>query len=138
MGRAARAAGAGPRRTRQHRRRRRRAARDHDRRPAGDRSIEVIGTLATAATSVAFAHGTRHGYHGHMKQARIAELKNNLSRYVARVRAGETITVLDRNKPVARLVPIAKADRKAAMDARLIELERKGWLRRGTGGVPKV
>jgi len=57
-----------------------------------------------------------------MKQARIAELKNNLSRYVARVRAGETITVLDRNKPVARLVPIAKADRKAAMDARLIEL----------------
>ncbi len=72
-----------------------------------------------------------------MKQARIAELKNNLSRYVARVRAGETITVLDRNKPVARLVPIAKADPKAAMDARLIELERKGWLRRGTGGVPK-
>jgi len=72
-----------------------------------------------------------------MKQARIAELKNNLSRYVARVRAGETITVLDRNKPVARLVPIAKADRKAAMDARLIELERKGWLRRGTGGLPK-
>ena len=45
--------------------------------------------------------------------------------------------LLDRNKPVARLVPIAKADRKAAMDARLIELERKGWLRRGTGGLPK-
>ena len=43
-----------------------------------------------------------------MKQARIAELKNNLSRYVARVRAGETITVLDRNTPVARLVPITQ------------------------------
>jgi len=49
-----------------------------------------------------------------MKQARIAELKNNLSRYVARVRAGETITVFDRNKPVARLVPIAQGDRRAA------------------------
>jgi prevent-host-death family protein len=72
-----------------------------------------------------------------MKEARIAELKNNLSRYVARVRAGETITVLDRDKPVARLVPIARIDREAALDARLVDLERKGWIRRGTGGLPR-
>src|SRR5947209_19629700 len=73
-----------------------------------------------------------------MKQARIAELKNNLSRYVARVRAGETITVFDRNRPVARLVPIAQGDRRAALEAGLVELEGKGWVRRGTGGPPKV
>ena len=60
-------------------------------------------------------------------------MKNNLSRYVARVRAGETITLLDRNKPVARLIPIARVDRNVAVDARLLELERRGWLRRGTG-----
>ena len=72
-----------------------------------------------------------------MKQARIAELKNNLSRYGARVRAGETITVLDRNTPVARLVPITQADRRAALKAGFVELERKGWVRRGTGGLPK-
>jgi prevent-host-death family protein len=72
-----------------------------------------------------------------MKQARIAELKNNLSQYVARVRAGETITVLDRNRPVARLVPIATVDRKVAMNARLVELERKGWIRPALGGLPK-
>src|SRR5438445_8665449 len=72
-----------------------------------------------------------------MKQARIAELKNNLSRYVARVRAGETITVFDRNRPVARLVPIAQGDRRAALEAGLVELERKGWVRRGAGRPPK-
>jgi prevent-host-death family protein len=72
-----------------------------------------------------------------MKQAKIADLKNNLSRYLARVRAGETITVLDRNQPIARLVPISRADRRVALGAHLAELERKGWLRRGTGGLPR-
>ena len=72
-----------------------------------------------------------------MKHVKIADLKNNLSRHLARVRAGETITVLDRDRPIARLVPIAKADRKTALDAHLDDLERKGWLRRGTGGLPR-
>ena len=71
-----------------------------------------------------------------MKHVKIADLKNNLSRHLARVRAGETITVLDRDRPIARLVPIAAVDRKAADDAWLTELERKGWIRRGTGGLP--
>lgn len=72
-----------------------------------------------------------------MSDAKIAELKNNLSRYLARVRAGETITVLARNRPIARIVPIARADHKTALGAHLDELERKGWLRRGTGGLPR-
>ncbi len=41
----------------------------------------------------------------------IRELKNNLSRYVARVREGETITVTDHGEEVALLVPIGPSRR---------------------------
>lgn len=34
------------------------------------------------------------------------ELRQHASRYLARVRAGETIEVTDRGRPVARLVPV--------------------------------
>jgi prevent-host-death family protein len=40
-----------------------------------------------------------------MKQVRIAELKARLSEYLRAVRHGETITVLDRETPVAQIVP---------------------------------
>jgi prevent-host-death family protein len=43
-----------------------------------------------------------------MKVARIAELKNNLSRYLEHVRAGGTVTILDRDTPVAEIIPSAK------------------------------
>jgi len=38
---------------------------------------------------------------------RVAELKARLSAYLRKVRAGETITVLDRDTPIARLVPLS-------------------------------
>jgi prevent-host-death family protein len=41
-----------------------------------------------------------------MKQVRIAELKSHLSEYLRAVRAGQTITVLDRATPVAHIVPV--------------------------------
>lgn len=41
-----------------------------------------------------------------MKQVRIAELKARLSEYLRAVRRGETIAVLDRETPVAQIVPI--------------------------------
>ena len=41
-----------------------------------------------------------------MKQVRIAELKARLSEYLRAVRRGETIAVLDRETPVAEIVPI--------------------------------
>ena len=41
-----------------------------------------------------------------MKQVRIAELKARLSEYLRAVRRGETIAVLDRETPVAQLVPV--------------------------------
>lgn len=42
-----------------------------------------------------------------MKTAGIRELKQNASAVVAEVIAGETVTITDRGRPVARLVPIA-------------------------------
>ncbi len=41
-----------------------------------------------------------------MKQVRIAELKARLSEHLRAVRRGETIAVLDRDTPVAHLVPV--------------------------------
>jgi len=43
-----------------------------------------------------------------MKQVRIADLKARLSQYLRAVRGGETIAVLDRDTPVAQLVPIRR------------------------------
>jgi prevent-host-death family protein len=41
-----------------------------------------------------------------MKQVRIAELKARLSEYLRLVRRGESIAVLDRETPIAQIVPI--------------------------------
>jgi prevent-host-death family protein len=41
-----------------------------------------------------------------MTSVRIADLKARLSEHLRAVRKGRTITVLDRDTPVARLVPI--------------------------------
>jgi antitoxin (DNA-binding transcriptional repressor) of toxin-antitoxin stability system len=49
--------------------------------------------------------------HGVMKLVRIAELKSHLSEYLRAVRGGQTIAVLDRETPVAHIVPMgAKAN----------------------------
>jgi len=41
-----------------------------------------------------------------MKKVRIAELKSHLSEHLRAVRRGQTITVLDRETPIAQIVPI--------------------------------
>jgi prevent-host-death family protein len=41
-----------------------------------------------------------------MRHVRIAELKARLSEYLRMVRRGETIAVLDRETPVAQIVPV--------------------------------
>ena len=41
-----------------------------------------------------------------MRQVGIADLKNNLSRHLRAVEAGEVLEVTDHERPVARLVPI--------------------------------
>ena len=49
---------------------------------------------------------TISGYDMVMKQVRIAELKARLSEYLRAVRRGETVAVLDRETPVAQIVPV--------------------------------
>lgn len=68
-----------------------------------------------------------------MKKAKVAELKNGLSRYLAHVKRGGTVLVFERDRPVARLVPVGQVRGKG--DDRLAELERRGIVRRGTGSV---
>ena len=72
-----------------------------------------------------------------MKKARIAELKNNLSRYLEHVKGGGSVLVLDRDQPVAQIVPLQPTARgSGAGEDRLVRLERRGLIRRGTGGLP--
>jgi antitoxin (DNA-binding transcriptional repressor) of toxin-antitoxin stability system len=69
-----------------------------------------------------------------MTKAKIGELRNGLSSYLARVRAGETITVYDRNVAIAEIVPLRPKKRsKKADEERLASLERRGIIRRGRG-----
>lgn len=42
-----------------------------------------------------------------MKSVGTAHLKAHLSEHLRLVRAGEVITILDRNQPVARIVPLS-------------------------------
>ena len=76
-----------------------------------------------------------------MKQAKIADLKNNLSRYLAHVRDGGEVMVLDRDTPVARIVPFApragerdgKVPRREQYwtQERIADLQRRGILGAG-------
>jgi prevent-host-death family protein len=45
-----------------------------------------------------------------MKSASVSELKNRLSHYLRLVIRGETVTVLDRGRPVAQLTPVGPAE----------------------------
>jgi antitoxin (DNA-binding transcriptional repressor) of toxin-antitoxin stability system len=45
-----------------------------------------------------------------MKAVRIADLKSRLSLHLREVRRGRVVTVLDRETPIARLVPMASDD----------------------------
>ncbi|HJN44090.1 MAG: type II toxin-antitoxin system prevent-host-death family antitoxin [Vicinamibacterales bacterium] len=51
-----------------------------------------------------------------MKSAKVSELKAKLSGYLSDVRRGETVTVCDRQTPIARLVPLD--DRPDGFDVR--------------------
>ena len=71
-----------------------------------------------------------------MTTASITEAKTNLSKLIKKVRHGESVLILDRNVPVARLEPLPPESRESG-DARLAELERRGLLKRGTGKLPR-
>ena len=55
---------------------------------------------------VDLAQMTTSSHNRVMRHVRIAELKARLSEYLHIVRRGETIAVLDRDTPVAQIVPV--------------------------------
>jgi len=59
-----------------------------------------------------------------MKRASITEAKNNLSRLLEEVKSGATILILERNRPVARLGPVAAEE--ATNDERVSSLVAQG------------
>ena len=68
-----------------------------------------------------------------MRTVNIADLKNNLSAHLERVRAGEELLVKDRNRPIARLVPLASGE---DLDSEEIELAAAGLIRLPTSSLP--
>lgn len=64
-----------------------------------------------------------------MKTATVTDAKNRLSALLDRVRAGESVLILDRGTPVARLEPVTA---RQEATGRLARLERAGLVRRGT------
>ena len=68
-----------------------------------------------------------------MKTATITQAKNGLSALIDRVRSGESILILDRGVPVARLEPVAGL---ADATGRLQRLERAGLIRVGEAPPP--
>lgn len=69
-----------------------------------------------------------------METASLTEAKNQFSALIDRVRAGESVLILDRGIPVARLESVASSD--AADDGRLARLQRVGALCAAAGQVP--
>lgn len=64
-----------------------------------------------------------------MTTASVSETKAKLSALLDLVKAGEEVTITDRGRPVARLVPAIGSD-DVDTEARLQRLERAGLIRR--------
>jgi prevent-host-death family protein len=65
-----------------------------------------------------------------MKTATITEAKNGLSALLEQVRAGQSVLILDRGIPVARIEPVPSAG--GDQPGRLERLERAGLVRQPT------
>lgn len=77
-----------------------------------------------------------------MIRATISEVKDGMSAYLRRVKAGESVLIMERRTPVAYLVPVAQVAGSAkdadGMDkeARLLRLEQAGVVVRRDSGSP--
>jgi antitoxin (DNA-binding transcriptional repressor) of toxin-antitoxin stability system len=67
-----------------------------------------------------------------VEKATISQLKDRLSAYLKKVRAGRSILIVDRDEPIARLERIEPG---GAADDRVSRLERAGLVRRGKGRI---
>jgi prevent-host-death family protein len=72
-----------------------------------------------------------------MKKASISEAKNQLSALIDGVKAGGTVLIMDRGRPVARLEPVTDHASEGG-DGRLARLVRSGLVRPGRGAIPRA
>jgi prevent-host-death family protein len=70
-----------------------------------DASIDGLAAAFERGGDLPLDDVTSHDHNQVMSKVGIADLKANLSRYLRGVRGGRTITVVDRDTPVARIVP---------------------------------
>ncbi len=81
-------------------------------RQAGARDVPELYTHTRSGRASFLTQGltevTIRGYHVVMSRVRIAELKSRLSEYLRKVRSGRSITVLDRDTPIARIRPMRR------------------------------
>ena len=69
-----------------------------------------------------------------MKMVTVSKLKASLSEYLRQVKAGEEVLVTERGRPVAKLTPAVGAD---TLPEHLVEMEKQGLIKRGSGKLPK-
>ncbi|NBB78782.1 MAG: hypothetical protein GVY36_04960 [Verrucomicrobia bacterium] len=63
-----------------------------------------------------------------MITANISKTKNELSRYLDAVRGGDTVLILDRNRPIAQIQPLSGG--MGSESPRILELEATGAVTR--------
>jgi prevent-host-death family protein len=69
-----------------------------------------------------------------MTRVAVSRLKAQLSQYLARVKAGEQVIITERNRPIAKLIPVPARD---GLDERMLDLERRGLVKiNGDGRIP--
>lgn len=68
-----------------------------------------------------------------METATISQIKNRLSAYLKKVRAGKEVLILDRDEPIAKIVPAVLQDDPSG---RLAALVRKGIVRPAQRPMP--
>lgn len=71
-----------------------------------------------------------------MKRAAVSTIKATLSACLAKVKAGEELLVMERGKPIAKLVPVPKDIGGESTAVQLRELARAGLVRVGAGKLP--
>jgi prevent-host-death family protein len=70
-----------------------------------------------------------------MNKASVTEAKNRLSALIDRVKAGSSVLIVERGRPVARLEPLTSI--KGEQGGRLSRLLRDGLIRPRRGAAPR-
>ena len=68
-----------------------------------------------------------------MRTVNVADLKNNLSAHLERVRRGEELLITDCNRPIARLVPLSSVN---VLEIEEMELAAAGLIRLPAKSLP--